>query len=162
MNIACFDVYYYETYAKSCCIVFNEKEQILSQHSIIVKNIEPYEPGKFYKRELPCILKALEKVEEKIDLIITDSFVLINEHKKGLGAYLYDALDCKVPVIGVAKTFFKDAENYIEIYRGESAKPLYVSSIGINLDYSTDFIKNLKGKFRIPDILREVDRLSRA
>ncbi|WP_097028442.1 endonuclease V [Clostridium peptidivorans] len=139
MNIACFDVYYYETYAKSCCIIFNKEEQILSQYTVIVEDIEDYEPGKFYKRELPCILKALENVEEKINLIITDSFVLINEDRKGLGAHLYDALECKIPVIGVAKTFFKDAENYVEIYRGESTKPLYVSSIGIDLNYSADF-----------------------
>lgn len=87
--------------------------------------------------------------------------VLIGDDKKGLGAHLYDALANKIPVIGVAKTFFKNAVNYIEIYRGESTKPLYVSSIEIDLNYSADLIRNLKGKFRIPDVLKEVDRLSR-
>jgi deoxyribonuclease V len=158
---ACFDVYYYEAYATSCCIVFDEEQQIVSQYSVVVEDIADYEPGNFYKRELPCILKVMEKIEEKVDILITDSFVFTGENKKGLGAHLYDALENKIPVIGVAKTFFQNATNYREVYRGESNKPLYISSIGIDLDYSAGLIKNMKGKFRIPDILKEVDRLSR-
>jgi deoxyribonuclease V len=159
----CFDVYYYENYAKAACIVFenSEEEKIISEYSEIIEGVKEYIPGQFYKRELPCILKLLEKVKEDIDLIITDSFVWLEEGKKGLGAYVYEALNAKTPIIGVAKTYFKDSTNYLEVYRGKSNKPLYVSSVGVDLEYSAQLIKNLKGKYRFPDILKQVDQLSR-
>lgn len=159
----CFDVYYYENYAKAACIVFenSQEEKIISEYSEIIKEVNEYIPGQFYKRELPCILKLLEKVKEDIDLVITDSFVWLEEGKKGLGAYLYEALNTKTAVIGVAKTYFKDSTNYLEVYRGKSNKPLYVSSVGIDLNYSANLIKNLKGSYRFPDILKRVDQLSR-
>jgi hypothetical protein len=46
--------------------------------------------------------------------------------------------------------------DYLEVYRGKSIKPLYVSVIGIDLNYSAKLIKNLKGDFRIPDILKKL------
>ncbi|MBL4934419.1 endonuclease V [Clostridium sp. YIM B02515] len=163
ITAACFDVYYHEDYAKSCCVVFKkeEGEVILSDYSVIVRGVEEYIPGQFYKRELPCILNVFNKVKEDVDLLITDSFVWLNSGKKGLGAHLYKALSYKIPVIGVAKTHFKDAENYEEIYRGESHSPLYVSSVGIELGTAAEFIKNLDGDNRIPWVLKLVDKLSR-
>ncbi|MDP4089828.1 MAG: endonuclease V, partial [Bacillota bacterium] len=143
------------------CIVFNEAQEIISKYSVFIHRVQRYESGKFYRRELPCILRVLEEVNEKIDLIITDSFVWLDDGKRGLGARLYEKLKGQIPVIGVAKTFFRDAQNYKEVFRGKSSKPLYVSSAGIDLDYSADFIRNMKGRFRIPDLLKEVDRLSR-
>lgn len=103
----------------------------------------------------------LEKVKEDIDIIITDSFVWVNEYKKGLGAYLYEAVNPKIPVIGVAKSYLKGSTSYVKVYRGKSKNPLYISAIGIDLKDSVRLIRNLKGGFRIPDILKKVDRLSR-
>lgn len=160
---ACFDVYYYEDYAKASCVVFQkgEEEHILSEYNVLVHDINEYIPGQFYKREMPCILKVLAEVKENIDFIIVDSFVWLNENKKGLGGYLYEALNCKTPVMGVAKTFFKDSTNYFEVYRGKSDKPLYVSSIGLELDFTAQFVKELKGEYRMPQVLKRVDQLSR-
>lgn len=55
LRIACSDVYYYEDYAKSCCIVFeNEpKERIIAFYDEMISPIDEYIPGEFYKRELP-------------------------------------------------------------------------------------------------------------
>lgn len=160
----CFDVYYYEGYAKACCIVFESgpAERVISLYSELVRPIRDYFPGKFYKRELPCILKVYEKVEENLDLLIIDGFVLLGKDEKGLGGYLFESLDGKIPVIGVAKTFFRGSSNYMEVYRGNSSKPLFVSSLGVDLDAAAAFIKNLKGDNRLPDILKRVDRLTRS
>lgn len=103
----------------------------------------------------------LEKVKENIDIIIIDSFVWIDGHKNGLGAYLYKSMKFKVPIIGVAKSYLKGSTDYLKVYRGKSTVPLYVSAIGIDLKYSAKLIKNLKGDFRIPDVLKKVDKLSR-
>lgn len=160
--VACFDVYYYKDYARACCIVFSkDEEKIMSEYIEEIKDIKDYVSGQFYKRELPCILRVLEKVKEDIDIIITDSFIWVDECKKGLGAYLYESINCKTPIIGVAKSYLKDCTAYVEIYRGQSSNPLYISAIGIDLNYSANLISNLKGDFRIPDILKKVDQLSR-
>lgn len=162
-TIACFDVYYKKDQAKACCIVFetDPTEKTLSTYCQVIESVSGYISGEFYRRELPCILKVYKMIKEDIDLIIIDGFVTLGNSKKGLGAYLFESLDKKLPVIGVAKTYFRGCENYVEIYRGKSGKPLYISSIGIDLNYSAKFIKNLNGIYRIPDILKKVDQLSR-
>lgn len=160
--VACLDVYYYKDYARACCIVFEiNEENIISEYIEEISGIEDYISGQFYKRELPCILRVLEKIKENINIIIIDSFIWVEGYKNGLGAYLYESLNPKIPVIGVAKSYLRGNTAYLEIYRGESTNPLYVSAIGIDLNYSADLIKELKGSFRIPDILKKVDKLSR-
>ena len=163
-KIACFDVYYYEGYAKACCIVFEIEplESIISRYCEIINSVDRYIPGKFYKRELPCLLKVYKTIEEDIDLIIIDGFVFVENGKKGLGAHLYEALNRKIPIIGVAKTFFKGCTHYIQIYRGKSIRPLYISSIGIELNISAELIRNLNGDNRIPNILKMIDQLTRS
>jgi len=127
-----------------------------------LKNVAEYQSGAFYKRELPCILALLEKVEVELDCIVVDGYVFLGEQKKGLGAYLYEALDRKIPIIGVAKSPFRGIAKESFIYRGESKKPLYISSVGIELDRAKEAIASMDGKFRIPRLLKEVDRLCRA
>lgn len=163
-KIACFDVYYYERYAKACCIVFEAKptEKIFSCYTETISAVEDYISGQFYKRELPCLLKVYKGVKEDIDLIIIDSFVMLGNGAKGLGAYLYEALGKRIPIIGVAKTLFKGCDSYRKIYRGQSRNPLYISSVGIGLNESAQLIKELKGDNRIPDVLKKVDQMTRS
>lgn len=47
--------------------------------------------------------KLLSKHNLKPDCIIVDGFVHLEDDKPGLGKHLYDALNGKVRVIGVAK-----------------------------------------------------------
>ncbi|HMV43460.1 MAG TPA: endonuclease V [Leptospiraceae bacterium] len=163
ITIAVFDVYYFEAYANGCCVVFKKEkeEKVLSEYSKKIEETSEYIPGEFYKRELPCILRTFDLIEEEIDIIILDSFVWLEEGKKGLGGYLYEALEKKIPVIGVAKTYFRSVSSYKELYRGVSKKPLYISSIGIDLNYAFDLIQSLEGEYRIPNVLKRVDQLSR-
>lgn len=100
-------------------------------------------------------------VKEKVNLLIIDGYVYLNDYKNGLGGHLYEALNKKIPVIGVAKSYYKVCAGYTEIYRGKSIKPLYISSIGIDLSYSCALIENLDGKYRIPNMLKQVDLLTR-
>lgn len=118
-------------------------------------------PGEFYKRELPCLLQVYAQIREETNIIIIDGYVMLGEEKKGLGGYLYEALDKKIPIIGVAKTYFKNCVHYTEVYRGKSSRPLYVSSIGLDLDFSAALIRNLQGPYRIPTVLKAVDHLTR-
>ncbi|AXQ21848.1 endonuclease V [Acinetobacter wuhouensis] len=159
------DVAYTESFAYVAGVVFEEwtSQCVAQTYTLKVQEIAGYESGQFYKRELPCLLALLQEVKEPIDLIVIDGYVTLGEDQHhGLGQYLYEALDCKIPVIGVAKNEFKGTPKYCEILRGQSRKPLYVTAIGIDLDVAKNHVKNMSGKFRIPELLKAVDRLSRA
>ena len=126
-----------------------------------IEQIEPYQSGSFYKRELPCLLEALKDLDD-IEYVVIDGYVWLGEESRnGLGMYLYNALDKAVPIIGVAKNPFPKTPKRCEILRGESQKPLFVTSIGIDLEESKQYIQNMYGRYRIPKILKEVDSLCR-
>ena len=74
-------------------------------------DVAPYESGSFYKRELPCIVSLLQDLDVRdISLIVIDGFVhLDDDGRYGLGGHLYERLERKVQVVGVAKSLLKAA-----------------------------------------------------
>jgi deoxyribonuclease V len=117
-----------------------------------------YEPGQFYKRELPLLLDFLEQVEVKG--VVVDGFVWLGPGRKGLGAHLHDALG--VPVIGVAKTGFKGSDSVAApVLRGESERPLWVTAEGVDLARAAKWVEGMVGPYRLPALLKRADRLSR-
>lgn len=160
--ILAFDTYYFENKAKTVCIEFKEWEddKFYKIHTEIIENIEGYTSGEFYKRELPCILSLLNKISiTKVETIIIDGFVYLNDELKfGLGAFLHQKLNGKISIIGVAKTNFKTIEkNKIELFRGKSIKPIYITSVGMELNKASEKIKSMHGEYRIPSLLKELD-----
>ena len=129
-----------------------------------VDEVAEYIPGEFYKRELPCILEFLkEHNHEEIECIIIDGFIFLDdENKKGLGAYLYESLNNKLPIIGVAKSkFYNNTKNTIELVRGQSKNPVYISAVGIDLNVAAQFINSMQGEFRLPNLIKQVDTETR-
>ena len=125
--------------------------------------IEPYVPGQFYRREMPCLLQLLTPHLSDITVIVIDGYVWLGgKDKPGLGAHLYEALERNIPVIGVAKTKFADASPVSELLRGSSQTPLYVSAAGMDLSLAMIYVAQMAGAFRLPDALKLVDRLSRS
>jgi deoxyribonuclease V len=118
----------------------------------------PYQPGRFYLRELPDIRGVLALLDP-IDLLIVDGYVWLGADK-GLGAHLHDALDGKVAVIGVAKTHYAGA-TATEVIRGGSARPLYITAAGIDEATAAAHVAAMHGEHRIPTLLRRVDQLAR-
>ncbi len=164
--ILAFDVYYIENKAKSVCIQFdNWADEIpINTISEIIEGIEDYEPGAFYKRELPCILHILDKLNlEYIEAIIVDGYVVLDDDgRPGLGAYLYESMSGKTPVMGVAKTHYFNNKNLVkEVFRGVSKKPLYVTAKGMDLDEAADKIRGMNGEFRMPTLLRYLDQTTK-
>lgn len=160
--ILALDVHYKADGAKAVGVLFNW-EYAFAEKVVIeyINEVADYIPGEFYKRELPCLLKIIEQISlDNIDAIIIDGYVYIdNDMNFGLGGRLWEALEKRVPVIGVAKTsFFKNKDTIRELKRGISNSPLYISSIGLELDTSVNFIRNMKGDYRMPDILKLLDR----
>ncbi|WP_333809340.1 endonuclease V [Flavobacterium sp.] len=155
------DVHYKEKYSKAVGVFFNWEDEIPKEiETTIIDEFAEYESGQFYKRELPCILQLLEKIDlKKVECIIVDGHVYINNNKTfGLGGHLYHSLNEKIPIIGVAKKSFVNTDKVsFPIFRGESKMPLYISSIGIEINSALEKIKKMKGKYRIPTILQILD-----
>lgn len=130
-----------------------------------VEGVKPYVPGRFFERELPCLLAAIEAVKAKgfaIDGVVVDAYVWLAERKPGLGAHLWTALGERVAVVGVAKTPFDGAELVqSEVLRGQSKKPLFVTSAGIERSVAAAGVKAMDGEHRVPTLLARVDRLCR-
>src|SRR5207247_9709661 len=77
------------------------------------------------------------------------------------GAYHYEALGRAATVSGVAKALFQEGPAVRAIKRGASLRPLYVTAAGIDLNEAARSVVELHGEFRIPTLLKRVDRLCR-
>ncbi|WP_343695711.1 endonuclease V [Flavobacterium sp.] len=164
--ILAFDTYYFDNKAKTVCLEFNNwnEDKNFKIHSEIIDNVSEYIPGEFYRRELPCIISLLNQIDlENIEAIVVDGFVYLDDEKKyGLGGHLYEKLNKQIPIIGVAKTNFASIEkNKKPLFRGDSIKPLFITSIGIDLQDAFQKIESMAGEFRMPTLLKELDRLTK-
>ncbi|KUJ55406.1 endonuclease V [Chryseobacterium aquaticum] len=164
--IYAFDTYYYEDFAKTVCIAFEDwlsgvEKEIFTEKTEIISD---YESGAFYKRELPCILSLLAKIKlHDNDIIIVDGFVTLNnDGKMGLGGYLFEALEKKIPIIGIAKNNFSSPDDKRRaVLRGESKTPLHLTAMGINVDDIKIKLEEMHGNYRIPTLLKKLDQLTR-
>lgn len=163
--ILALDVHYREIEAKAVGVSFHWEDAVPIEILVeYIKEVADYIPGEFYKRELPCLMQVIEKIDiNLIEAIIIDGYIYVdNEKTYGLGGKLYEKLGSKIPIIGVAKTpFFKNRETIKEINRGKSKNPLYISSIGIDLDKAAKQIEDMYGNFRIPEILKKLDTITK-
>ena len=125
----------------------------------LVPDPGPYRSGEFYLRELPP-LRAVLQGEAGLALIVVDGYVDLDPHgRPGLGAYVH--AEFGAPVIGVAKTRFATATHAAQVRRGRSDRPLYITAAGLAIAEAARMVSEMAGAFRIPDALRDVDRLAR-
>jgi deoxyribonuclease V len=161
--LACVDVDYRAGEAIAACVLFRLWGDGASADEKVerVTKVEPYEPGQFYRRELPCLLAVLGRVREPVEVVVVDGYVWLRDGQApGLGARLYEALGRSVPVIGVAKSRFLSAPA-AAVTRGDSQRPLYVTAAGMDVAVAARHIQGMHGPFRVPTLLRRVDRLCR-
>ena len=163
--IACVDVHYKKDgTAQVACLLFQNwsDDKAVKELTTVVSQVQNYVPGSFYMRELPCIMEILQMVQETIDLVIVDGYVWLSPSKKGLGKHLFDELGGKTPVVGVAKSFFRNADSVaIAVLRGKSKNPLYVTAEGLDGQAAARLVKNMHGKHRMPTLLKRLDQLTK-
>ncbi len=158
------DVHYYHNQATAAGITFHswQAEKPIDHFTSTITHIAKYEPGSFYKRELPCILKLIDEHTLHPKSIIIDGLVFLDgHHQPGLGKFLYEALKKQVPIIGVAKTPFRDIGEKYKVFRGNSQRPLYVTAVGLELFLAKQYISSMHGPYRLPTLLKQVDQLSK-
>lgn len=132
----------------------------------------PYIPGFLAFRELPVIVKALEKIKSDADVIIVDGHGIC--HPRGLGIASHLGLMVDVPTIGCAKKRLvgeydpPGEERFAQsplVYKGETVgvvlrtrervKPVFVSSGNlIDLLSAVEAVKAVTGRYRIPEPTR--------
>ncbi len=138
----------------------------------------PYIPGLLSFRELPALLKALEKLRILPDLILCDGQGIAHPRRLGIAAHLGVITD--IPCIGVAKSRLtgiheavpeekgqwaelKDAEETIGavLRTRKGVKPLFVS-IGhkISLITAVEYVLGCVTRYRLPETTRQAHRLA--
>ena len=163
-SIACVDVDYREPGAVAACELFRSwtDERPAAEVVARIEEVASYVPGRFDRRELPCLLAVLGALDEWPAVVVIDGYVWLgDEHAPGLGAHLHRALGGQAAVIGVAKTRFHGSRLAREVLRGGSRSPLYVTAVGMDVAEAADRIRGMHGPYRIPTLLRRVDHLCR-
>jgi deoxyribonuclease V len=132
---------------------------IVAEKTAVVAGVAPYEPGAFWRRELPCLQAVLEGVDG-LELLVVDGYVDLDpDGRPGLGAHAH--AEFGVTVIGVAKTRFATASHAIPVLRAGATRPLYVTAAGLPARDAAGLVRAMAGRFRLPDALRRVDALAR-
>jgi deoxyribonuclease V len=158
------DVHYRENGAFAAGMLFREWEDAkpVAEWVVSIPDIAAYQSGQFYRRELPCILELLKQVEPPPETIVIDGHVHLDaEGKAGLGRHLYETLQGRCGVIGVAKRRFKDTPPEAEVFRGGSQRALYVTAAGVAESDARRFILRMHGRHRVPTLLGRADHLAR-
>jgi deoxyribonuclease V len=160
--LVAFDVHYHDDRrASSAAVLFRAYTDAGAESEYVVTTqvASRYVPGQFYKRELPCILALLHRLHETPDAMIVDGYVMLGD-RPGLGYHLFEVFHGSIPVIGVAKSPYRHA-GAIEVVRGRSRQPLYVTAGGIDSREAAERIRGMHGPYRIPTLLKRADFLAR-
>lgn len=162
--IVCVDVDYREAEVVAAAVGFTRWTDEHAIAEVVVTSDAPpapYEPGRFYRRELPHLVGVLALLPPPLDAVIVDGYVWLGAGNPGLGAHLHAALGGATAVIGVAKTAYAGADA-LEVVRGTSTRPLYVTAVGVDANEAAEHVRTMHGEHRIPTLLRRVDQLCRA
>jgi deoxyribonuclease V len=158
------DVHYPTLGSVTAGVLFNDWCAETPAGSAIAARAEvaEYQPGRFFERELPCLLDFIKQQNWTPEVILVDGYVFLDGvEKPGLGKYFFDALDAKTPIIGVAKTSFAAIDARFGLLRGDSKKPLFITCVGMELEAAKANIAQMHGQFRLPTLLKWVDQLCR-
>ncbi len=139
----------------------------------------PYVPGLLAFREVPILLEALENLSCQPDVLVCDGYGIAHPRRFGLASHV--GVLTGLPSFGVAKspfvgTFVEPAKQRGEwsplteggetlgrVLRTQTGiRPVFVS-VGhrISLDQATDLTLTLSPRYRIPEVIRQADILSR-
>lgn len=156
------DVYYPASGGARAALVLSDDPafaEIRGRKTAFVPHAAPYQPGRFFERELPP-LRAVLADTAGIELLVIDGYVDLDpDGRPGLGAHLHAELG--IPVVGAAKTRFAAAAHAVPVLRGQASRPLYVTAAGMPAVDAAELVRRMSGTFRLPDALRLVDALSR-
>lgn len=161
---------------RAACAVYKypELEEIeVAIYTESPKKTFPYVPGYLSFREIPFLLKAIEKLKSPVDLFMVDGQG--RAHPRGMGLAVHLGLLLKKPTIGSAKKRLYGAETEVAAKKGsvsylrdkkgdiigaklrtrDNVKPVYVSQgWGVSLERAVEIVLNSCPKYRLPEMIR--------
>ncbi len=157
------DVTYHQGTARAAGVLFESWADPHPLETLVLElpKVSNYIPGKFYLRELPCLLALVERLAYLPEFVLVDGYVWLTEKRlPGLGQHLYERLEGQVKVIGVAKSPFRNTPAPI-LLRGKSKRPLYITAAGLSDELAKGLISSMHGEHRIPTLLKLAHTLSK-
>jgi deoxyribonuclease V len=164
-NIAIVDVQYSDARATAAGLIISHwsATSAIEERFVSVADVAAYVPGEFYKRELPCIAGCLDSFASDYAHVVIDGYVHLGmDQRPGLGMHLWRHLKERCSVVGVAKNEFKGTPVEARLLRGSSAKPLFISAVGMSLPVAKACIAAMAGDHRIPWAIKRADSLARS
>lgn len=164
----------YEETVYAGIVLFTYPElRVIGQASAIGRTSFPYIPGLLAFREVPALLDAWNKLDNKPDLMVLDGQGIAHEHRMGLATHF--GLLTDVPSIGSAKSrlngkyiepanepfaqslmYDRDEIIGIALRSKKNCKPIFVSpGHKVSMAQSIDIIKNCIRGHRIPEPTRQ-------
>ncbi|PZG11478.1 endonuclease V [Micromonospora craterilacus] len=139
----------------------------------------PYVPGLLAFREVPILLEALGTLGCRPEVVVCDGYGIAHPRRFGLACHL--GVVTERPTFGVAKTPFVGTYDQPGRRRGDwsplcdgdevlgrvlrtqtDVKPVFVSAgHRTNLDEATSLTLDLSPRYRLPEVIRRADFLSR-
>lgn len=126
-----------------------------------VAQVGPPLRGQLDLRGLPCVMQLLHEHRLAPEILLLDGFVHLDaQETPGLGQHLYQALDAKVPVIGVSRKGLPGLTAQFEVLREDEAPPLWVTCAGIDIGAAKARLRAMHGRKRVPTLLKLVAPMS--
>ena len=161
--IVCVDVDYRASGAVAACVGIRSWPDAIPCYESVLRSSEeaaPYIPSMLFLREMPLILGILEPMTD-VELLVVDGYVWLAKNRPGLGARLFEHQAGRFPVVGVAKRAFFGNDCAVQVLRGRSTRPLYVTAVGIDAAHAAECVVQMAGNNRLPTILKRADSLAR-
>ncbi|WP_157245652.1 endonuclease V [Nonomuraea typhae] len=153
--------------------------EVVDQATVRQRARFPYVPGLFAFRELPPLLAALDKLTVLPELLMCDGYGVAHPRRFGLACHL--GVLTGLPTVGVAKTAFVGTHEDPPPERGSwseilldgdvagralrtrgGVKPVFVSQgHRAGLENACAHVLRLSPAYRVPEPIRQADRLSR-
>ncbi len=177
-TVAGIDVAYNDTQAFAAVVLLEadtgKQQQLVSAETTVQF---PYVPGLLSFREVPAIMRALEKLSARPDLVLCDGQGIAHPRRFGLACHIGVLYD--LPAIGCAKTRLTGRADEPGLTKGsytdllakgqtigavlrtrDGVNPLYISSgHRISLPTALQWILKLTTRYRLPEPTRLADQL---
>ncbi|NIR30023.1 MAG: deoxyribonuclease V [Gammaproteobacteria bacterium] len=172
-----FDMHRRLTRAAVAVLAFPSLERV--EHALARRPTTfPYVPGLLSFREVPAILDALGRLEQRPDLLLCDGHGVAHPRRFGFASHL--GVLAGIPSIGVAKKRLLGTHDEVPDRRGAwvplmdaeevigavlrsraGVKPVFVS-IGhrVSLPTAVDYVMRCTGRYRLPETTRWAHRLA--